>query len=116
VKGKNSSHHAMTPPPGVWTEQFQKPKPADGTGKGKGKGNLKRQAREARRTAAAKGSAKGGTKSAAKAKGCSLSTPEGKPLCFAFNAGGCTANPCRFLHACGKCYKMGTPMSSCGCH
>ena len=115
VKGKSSGSHGLTYPPGVWETQFTKPKPAEGTGKGKGKGSLAKQAMVAKR-AAERQARKGTAKGTAKANGCNISTPGGKPICFKFNAGGCSDDPCRFLHACGKCFKMGTSMSSCGCH
>jgi hypothetical protein len=107
VKGKNSSlgQGSLTYPPGVWDPQFTKPKPADGVDKGKGKGKQSRKAKNK----AEKGTGKGGK------NGCRNKTPEGKPVCFAFNNQGCTVNACKYMHVCGRCFKQGVSMASCGC-
>lgn len=70
-------------------------------GKGKGKG---------------RGKSKGKQSSAGFGKnGCARSTPDGKPICFAFNdkPNPCTKSKCPFLHVCGKCFKD-HPMYQCG--
>lgn len=54
-----------------------------------------------------KGVAGGGNK-------CAPKTPEGKGICFAFNAKrGCKNKACRFVHVCGKCFKVNVPMHEC---
>ena len=41
-------------------------------------------------------------------------TPDGKPICFAFNdkSNPCTKTKCSFLHVCGRCFKD-HPMYQC---
>ena len=60
----------------------------------------------------AKGAGKG-RKGSGKA-GCARSTPDGKPICFAFNdVSGCNKTGCKFLHVCGVCFVKGTSMQTC---
>ena len=69
-------------------------------GKGKGKG--------------AKGG-KGGKGSNPSSKGgCARFSPDGKPICYAFNekSNPCTRAKCPFLHVCGKCF-ADHPMYNC---
>ena len=47
--------------------------------------------------------------------GCAARTPEGRPICFAFNkkGEGCKNETCQFSHVCGICFRKGLPMYSC---
>jgi hypothetical protein len=90
-------------PPGSWGEPASK-KAKFAEEKGKGKGSRK-----------AKNKGKGkGTKTENK-DGCKRKTPDGKSICFPFNTQGCTAASCQYMHVCGRCFKQGTPMSTCTC-
>ena len=63
-----------------------------------------------------KGSGKGKRgKSKTSGGGCAKMTPEGKPVCFAFNneSEKCMKIGCRFQHVCGVCFKPKTPMYDC---
>jgi hypothetical protein len=42
-----------------------------------------------------------------------VKNPDGKPMCFAFNTGGCTNSGCKFQHACGGCFKQNVSMKDC---
>jgi hypothetical protein len=69
----------------------------------KGKGNGKSNKDRLRRS--------GNTKGAP--TGCASKTPDGTPICFRFNGGGCSTPSCPFVHACGKCFAAGVPMTRC---
>ena len=67
-----------------------------------------------------KGSGKGknGPRAGGHAKagkhGCPATSPDGRPLCFAFNAPkGCKVANCRFLHACGRCNSTRHGLTTC---
>jgi hypothetical protein len=75
----------------------------------KGGGNSKKNA---------KGKGKGGGKNKkgqrrGSEKKCASKTPEGANICFKFNAEGCSAAKCPFVHVCGKCYAANVPMGRC---
>ena len=84
---------AVPPPPRAYSQGSQNGQPP------------KRQRRAENKGGKSKG--KGG-KSKGKGKGgsleCKSTTPGGEPICFRYNAGGCSAKDCRFVHKCGKCF------------
>ena len=70
-----------------------------------------------------KAGGKSGGKSSGKAggkgkknRGCARATPDGKGICFGFNAGSCNAPDCKFAHVCGVCFKAGVNMHNCSCN
>ena len=74
--------------------------------KGKGKGKAQKGGGKDKR--------RGGTKAVGKmSPGCAAQTPDGTKICFRFNASGCTAASCPFVHVCGKCFAAGVPMHRC---
>ena len=47
---------------------------------------------------------------------CASETPDGKKICFDFNAAGkkcARGEKCRFAHVCGICFRKGAPMGRC---
>jgi len=79
-----------------------------GKGQGAGQGESKGKGDKGK----SKGEKKGGFKGAGK---CASKTPEGKPICYAYNsgAGGCQRKPCGFEHVCGVCFKAGHGAYNC---
>lgn len=59
-----------------------------------------------------KGMGKGPRETSAKDRGIAAKTPEGDPVCFAFNSEGCRRKNCRYKHACGRCFGK-HPLSEC---
>ena len=70
---------------------------------------------EAKGKGGGKGKGKGRGKGKAGGKGCARETPQGKPICFAFNNvnEGCTRQGCTFAHVCGVCFLPNVPMHKC---
>ena len=63
------------------------------------KGNVKKTKKQKKQDSKDRGKGKGKS-------GCRRSTPEGEPICFAYNSPqGCPkGQKCQFLHVCGKCF------------
>jgi len=99
--GGGATEYPNMPPPKYNRDGSGK----DGSGKGKTKGKPKGKGK-----GKDKGSASMGAPS-----GCAEKTPQGKPVCFRFNTGGCSTGKkkCRFMHVCGVCFKPGVPMTTC---
>ena len=96
LQSNKRQHDATSLPQGPWPK-VQKTGPSskkgkNSKGKGKGKG----------------GKGKGG------GEGCARTTPDGKQICYRFNAGStCSNTPCTFEHVCGVCFKKNVPMGKC---